>query len=144
MRSYAPLLVAVGLLVAAAPPKQKESAEGLDGTWLMVGGEDGGKPLPPDLVKSTRLTIKGDHYTLRTGDDTGGGTLALNAQARPPAIDSTASDGPWKGQTIHGIYRLRGDEFTVCFAPPGKERPTQFTTKSGTGSFLHVWKRQKE
>ena len=54
------------------------------------------------------------------------------------------TEGPFKGKTTLGIYKLEGDEFTVCFAPPDKDRPKEFTTKSGTGVLVHVWKRQKK
>lgn len=54
------------------------------------------------------------------------------------------TEGPFKGKTTLGIYKLEGNQFTVCFAPPGKERPTEFSTTSGTGQFIHVWKRQKK
>jgi hypothetical protein len=30
------------------------------------------------------------------------------------------------------------------FDPSGKERPTTFATKPGSGHILHVWKRAKE
>jgi uncharacterized protein (TIGR03067 family) len=66
----------------------------------------------------------------------------LDPTTKPKSIDAKATAGPYKDKTLLGIYRLRGDEFTVCFAAPGKERPKNFTTKSGTGTFVHVWKRQ--
>jgi hypothetical protein len=42
-------------------------------------------------------------------------------------------------------YLLRGsDEGAISeLATPGKERLKEFTTKSGTGIFVYVWKRQK-
>jgi uncharacterized protein (TIGR03067 family) len=47
------------------------------------------------------------------------------------------------GKTCLGIYRLEGDTQHVAFAPPGKPRPTEFTTKSGSATMYHVWKRQQ-
>ncbi len=40
-----------------------------------------------------------------------------------------------------GIYELEGDRYKVCFAPPGKARPDDFTSKPGTGYILQVWQR---
>ena len=40
------------------------------------------------------------------------------------------------------IYKIEKDVWTVCFALPGKERPKAFSTKSGTGEFIHVWKKK--
>jgi hypothetical protein len=30
----------------------------------------------------------------------------------------------------------------VCFAPPDKERPKEFSVKAGTGDYIHVWKKK--
>ena len=41
-----------------------------------------------------------------------------------------------------GIYKFEKGQLTVCFAPPGKERPKEFSIKVGTGDFIHVWKKK--
>ena len=44
-----------------------------------------------------------------------------------------------------GIYEfIEEDQYRVCFAVAGKERPTSFTTKPDSGHILHVWKRMKK
>jgi hypothetical protein len=43
-----------------------------------------------------------------------------------------------------GIYELDGDTVKFCFGGPGKERPTEFTTKEGSMRTLSVWKRDKK
>ena len=48
----------------------------------------------------------------------------------------------WLTRITLGIYKYENGEFTVCFAAPGKDRPKEFTTKSGTGEFMHVWKKK--
>lgn len=47
-----------------------------------------------------------------------------------------------EGKTGFGIYKLENGVFIVCFAPPGKDRPTEFTSKSGTGEVVHIWKKK--
>jgi hypothetical protein len=42
-----------------------------------------------------------------------------------------------------GIYELHGDNYKVCFAPAGKPRPNELTSKPGNGYILQVWVRQK-
>jgi uncharacterized protein (TIGR03067 family) len=144
MKRYASLLLAAGLLLSAAPPQQREPAGSLDGTWTMVRGEQDGKPLADDVVHAARLTIVGNKHNVKVGEETFVGTHRLDQRRRPKTIDAMDTEGTLKGKTSLGIYELEGDEFTVCFAAPGKDRPTKFTTKSGTGTMLHVWKRQKE
>ena len=82
------------MLVAAAPPKRAELGEKLDGMWVRVRSEEEGKSLPSDLVVTARKTIKGDHYTVKAGDETIVGTITSNTQAQPAAIDSTLTEGP--------------------------------------------------
>jgi uncharacterized protein (TIGR03067 family) len=138
--------LAVGLLVAASAPQDeaaKVELKKITGTWVMVAGEEKGQKIPEPTIQNARLNIEGDRHTVRVGQDNFNGTHQLDPAKQPKAIDSTDTEGPFKGQTYRGIYKLEGDEFTVCFAPPGKPRPTEFTTKSGTGEILHIWKRAK-
>jgi uncharacterized protein (TIGR03067 family) len=141
------MVLTVGLLIAAAAPKDddaKKELKKLEGNWVMVSGEEKGKKLPEDAVKNAKLTIKGDKHTVKVGEESFVGTHKLDPSAKPKAIDATDTEGTFKGKTTLGIYKLEGDKFTVCFAPPDKDRPKEFSTKSGTGQFIHVWKRQKE
>lgn len=146
MKLHLLIALAVGLLIAADDAKQKKGGKKalkqLEGTWVMVSGEDKGEKLPEDTIKNAKLTMDGDKHTVKLGDATIVGTHKVKAKADPKEIDATDTEGPFKGETTLGIYKLEGDTFTVCFAPPNKERPKEFTSKSGTGQFVHVWKRQ--
>jgi uncharacterized protein (TIGR03067 family) len=56
----------------------------------------------------------------------------------------SVTEGPDKGKTFLGIYELSGDDYKVCFAPAGKGRPVEFSSKEGSGNILQVWKRGKK
>jgi hypothetical protein len=43
------------------------------------------------------------------------------------------------GPTWLGICKLEDNVFTVCLAPPGQQRPKEFSTRSGAGQLLYVW-----
>jgi uncharacterized protein (TIGR03067 family) len=133
-------LLAGAFVVAAGT--QDSDATRLNGTWGLVRGEQEGKPLP-DAIQGIKMVMDGDKHTLIVGGEKMVTTHHLDATTKPKSIDAKPTAGPYKDKTLLGIYRLEGDEFTVCFAAPGKERPREFTTKSGTGTFVHVWKRQK-
>jgi uncharacterized protein (TIGR03067 family) len=132
---------AVALVVAAGT--QNDDDTKLNGTYLMVRGEQDGKPLPEDTIQGIKMVMDGDKQTLIVGGERMVNTHHLDSTTKPKSIDAKPTGGPYKDKTLLGIYRIEDDEFTVCFAAPGKERPKDFTTKSGTGTFVHVWKRQK-
>jgi uncharacterized protein (TIGR03067 family) len=142
MKRYALLALAAGLLVGADDPK--DELKKLEGTWTMASGEKDGKALAEQAIKGAKLVFKGDQHDVKVGDDIFKGTHKVDPSKKPKTIDATDSEGPFKGKTVHGIYEVDGDTFKVCFAAPGKDRPKEFSTKSGTGHILHVWKREKK
>jgi RNA polymerase sigma factor (sigma-70 family) len=58
----------------------------------------------------------------------------------PRQIDLEVLSGPLKGNSFLGIYKLEGDELTICH---GKNRPTAFASPKGSGHSLIVLRRQK-
>ncbi len=147
MTHYALLVLAAGLLAAADAPREdasKQDLQELQGTWTLASGEDDGKPLPEALLKDSHLTFDRDQHTAKVGDKTYRGTHKLDASTKPKAIDITDTEGPFKDKTVRGIYELEGDEFRICYAVDGKDRPKQLLGKAGTGQRYHVWKRVKK
>ena len=144
MRRHALLVLAVGLLTAAAPEGDKELAK-FDGTWVAASVEVGGKKIPDEELKKApgRLTLKGGKWTLKAGGREQSGTFTVDAAKKPKQMDIKPGDGPNAGKTIQAIYQLDGDTMKVCYAPPGKDRPTAFETKDKAGYALIVYKREK-
>jgi uncharacterized protein (TIGR03067 family) len=152
MRLAVTMIIAVCLLSGADAPKtdapKKEAAsdvKALQGTWRLQSGEADGAAIARKDLRGGRLVIKGDGYTVTLpGKGTVTGTEKLDPAKEPKTIDITDSSGANKGKTCLGIYELKGDEFRVAFAPPGKDRPTEFSTKADSGSWVHVWKRGRQ
>jgi uncharacterized protein (TIGR03067 family) len=134
------------LIIGDALTKENlKNEETLDGTWKLIGWEADSKALPEKQLKDGKLVLKGDDYTVTLADiGTVKGTQKMDPTKEPKAIDIKDASGPNKDKTCHGIYELKGDEFRVVFAPPGKPRPTKFTTEADSGQWMHVWKRVKE
>lgn len=113
----------------------------IEGTWKLIGGEQDGQDIQDADLQQSTLEIVGNEHSVRLGDDELKGTHTLTADHSPMTIDASDSAGPFAGQTLLGIFKVEDDVFTVCFAAPGAERPTEFTTKNGNATILHQWKR---
>jgi uncharacterized protein (TIGR03067 family) len=140
------LLLAVAVVVGLSSPSPgddaKDDAKKIQGTWLPKSGELGGKPFPDEVLKTIKLVIKDDTYTVTVGTEPDKGTCKLDPSAKPKALDITGTDGPNKGKTIPAIYELTDDTLRVCYNLGGKDRPTEFKTKEGTQLFLVTYKRE--
>jgi uncharacterized protein (TIGR03067 family) len=123
----------------------KRDLEQLQGEWVMVLCERNGKKLSDKEISTYRRIIKGNKYTVtfETEDSTEElhGTIKLDPTKKPKTIDAIRSEGDSKGKAMLGIYELDGKTQKVCFAPVGRDRPTEFTSKVGTQHVLTVWKR---
>src|SRR5436309_2876477 len=151
MKSMRTILVigtaAVALAAAWAEENEavKKDLAQLQGEWVMVSGSADGQPMPEDMLKQMKRVCKGDEITV-----TMGGQLYLKAKInldpskKPKTIDYQMTGGPTNGKTQLGIYELQGGQFKACFAAPGAERPTDFTSQSGDKRTVSLWKRQKE
>jgi len=137
----------VGLLYLSVRAEENDAVnkelEKFTGTWKAISSERDGKQLPEDEVNKVQLIVKGKKYQLKTGDQVIEGTHKLDPTKQPKQIDAVRSEGPDAGKTLHGIYELNDEMFRVCFAPPGKDRPTTFATKEGEGQRLLTFKRAK-
>ena len=121
----------------------KKDLEGLQGTWSLVSAMEDGESLAEDKVKQTTIVIKDDTFRfphLAEDATSKAGTIKLDATKKPKQMDTVSTEK----EVMLGIYELEGDSYKVCFAPVGKPRPNEFTSKSGSGNILQVWKREKE
>ena len=116
----------------------------IEGKWTLTSGEQDGQDISDADCQQSSLEIGGNEHTVTLGDDVLKGTHKLDSNKSPMTIDSDDTEGPFAGQSMAGIFKFEDHIFTVCFAAPGNERPTEFTTKDGKATILHVWKRQAE
>ena len=115
----------------------------IEGTWKMIKGEQNGQDEPEEDLKISKLEIVGDRHTVTVGKAVLTGTHQLGTSQTPMTIDSTDTAGPFEGMSLKGIFKLEDNVLTICFGAPDGDRPTEFTTKDGKASILHVWKRQE-
>jgi uncharacterized protein (TIGR03067 family) len=113
---------------------------------VLIAGKRDGKRFTEEEAKKTKLFIKGDTFripesSMATSED---GTITIDPSKKPKQMNATTGSGPDKGKTWQGIYELAADKYKVCFAPPGKDRPTEFSSKAGSEHLLQVWTREKK
>jgi uncharacterized protein (TIGR03067 family) len=60
----------------------------------------------------------------------------------PKSLDFTPTEGDAKGQLFLGIYELGEKNRRMCFAPTGKERPSEFSSSRGSGHILLTFERE--
>jgi len=142
MRIHPLLLLPMALLIGADAKDDdavKKELKKLSGSYVMLSGESKAGKLSEEQIKDATLIIDGTKYTANFGRDAVEGRQKVDPTKTPKEIAATNA----AGQTILGIYKFEKGQFTVCFAPPGKERPKEFSVKNGTGDFVHVWKKKE-
>jgi RNA polymerase sigma-70 factor (ECF subfamily) len=130
-------LLCTSLLAADA------KSDKLEGTWKVVGGEEGGKAFPTKDVKGEVIITK-DTITVQSKEDKRVMRYKVDPSRKPGTIEMTTLEGKDKGETAQGIYQLEGDTLKMAFAPKGQERPTEFSTKAGSKQMMFVMKRQSK
>lgn len=119
-------------------PKQNEAT--LAGTWQATDAELGGKPLPPEVVRTIKLILSATEY--QVGNDFG--TVEINPTTTPASINIKGTKGPNEGKTMLAIYELSGDTLRICYDLTGQKRPTVFATEAGTRQFLVRYKKEEK
>ena len=124
--------------VLAKEKKLEKELAALQGTWVPLEYEEGGKKVPGDF---TRHIIKGDKVTVRVNGETmAEGKVVVDATRNPKHLDLQFPSG----QTHLIIYVRVGDRIIYCGNRDGKTRPSEFA--SGTakgGDYLMAWKIEK-
>jgi uncharacterized protein (TIGR03067 family) len=138
-------LVVGGNLANGGGKGTKSDKELLQGTWKIVSAEIGGKK-PDDeewaKMQSQPFVFKGDKLLAKYDAD-----FKLDPAKNPKHIDIVPLDGPEgeKGKTFRGLYRLDGDQLTICIALlPDGDRPASVTPAAGELVGVLVFQRVKE
>src|ERR687894_1347355 len=135
-------ILLVGLIPAAVLRGEdgKADLDKLQGTWEVTSMEMGGKAIKVFPGKIT-VTFTGDRMVMDGPLAAPEGekpvppefTVKLDPSKNPKAIDTVALTGKFPGKTQRGIYRLEGDELTLCLPNQEAEgRPTEFESPAGS------------
>lgn len=147
-------LFVVGVLVTAiatipADDDAKDAAikkdrKLIEGTWRVVALEvNNNKAMDEDARKLTVVNGNDGTWSLRSEDkEVVKGTSTIDPTKKPKTIDFTITEGEGIGNQHFGIYELGEKTRKLCFAPSGKERPTEFSSTTGSEHILVTFQRE--
>jgi uncharacterized protein (TIGR03067 family) len=141
------LIVCIAFLLGADDKKDdanKKDLEKMQGDWAAVSMVQDGIKLPDDDAQALFRTVKGDKYTVfRYSEVLAKWSFTIDVTKSPKTIDIRKPDDD-KAEPVLGIYEFDGGLYRQCVARPGKDRPTAFEAKEGSGWTLTVWEREKK
>ena len=110
-----------------------------DGTDLKLFGHS---VKDEDAKKITVVNGDDGTWSIRSeGKEISKGTSTFDPTKKPKTIDFTPTEGGGKGDRFLGIYRLGKNARKLCFAPAGKDRPTEFSSTPENQQILVTFER---
>jgi uncharacterized protein (TIGR03067 family) len=126
-----------GVIVA-----QEKALKELEGTYKVTFVEKAGRVAPKELTDSLVVTFKGDELVIKLADDEKKARIKVDASKSPNTIDVVPSEGPEKGKTFPGIYKIEKGELILTFTEKG-DRPKEFKVE-GESVLLKMKKEEKK
>ncbi len=124
------------------PADAKSETDKLQGSWEITSAQMAGKEPEGDegdQIKKNKMVFTGNKVKLKHEVE-----YTIDPSTKPKQIDLKVDDGPENERgTWKGIYELKGDELTLCFAMPNRDRPGEFVSKEGELIMLMKLKRAK-
>jgi uncharacterized protein (TIGR03067 family) len=136
--------LAACLCVSLVRPQDavKQELERHQGAWVAISFRRDGQETPTEIVRTITRTVEKDHVVWkRNGKSFAGSVIVLDPGPSPSHIDVIPDGGPSRGQHVLGIYRLDGEQLTLCMADPGQPRPREFKAGKGSSQTLMTFRR---
>jgi uncharacterized protein (TIGR03067 family) len=122
----------------------KKDRKQIEGTWRIVALEIDGNPVRDEDARKLTVDNGSDGtWSVRSeGNEISKGTSTFDPGKKPKAIDFTVTEGGGQGNQYLGIYELGDNARKLCFAPPGRQRPTAFASPPGSEIVLVTFERE--
>ena len=120
------------------------SLDSIQGRWNLISvGQNGNFSELTDMTSAKIVfAIEGDRYTVTGGDEVQEqGTIAVDGAKDPAHLDQNISEGPDKGKSHLGIFRLVDDRLEHVQAAVEQDRPVSFESQENSTASLAVFKR---
>ena len=137
MRSLKYILLLAAVTGLAGSKYITMKPEDLNGRWIPVKQEFGGKELPKSVFESQELIINDSTYIF-TAESIDKGILKFTENK----IDIYGKEGVNIGKHFTAIYKYENEELTICYNLAGNGYPESFDIKNKPMHFLSVFKRK--
>jgi uncharacterized protein (TIGR03067 family) len=132
------LLSAMCLILSCNSMKTNDTGmEWLNGTWMPVEQELGGKELPAAVFEMQRLMILDSTYMV-TAESIDKGVLKF----KDNKMDIYGRDGVNAGKHFTAIYKYENELLTICYNLAGDSYPVDFVTQNEPTHFMSVFKKK--
>ena len=108
----------------------------LDGTWVPVKQEIGGKPLPQVVFEHQKLIMNDSTYMV-IAESIDKGIVKYTEEK----MDIYGKEGVNAGKHFTAIYKYENGQLTICYNLSGDNYPGRFDTKDRPMFFLSVYKK---
>ncbi len=108
----------------------------LNGTWIPLSQEMGGKQMPKSFYENSKLVILDSTYTL-TAESVDKGVVKYHGDK----MDIYGREGVNKGKHFTALYKYENAQLTICYNLTGNSYPETFDTKGKPLYFLSIYKR---
>lgn len=115
----------------------KTNSNLLNGTWVPVKQEMGGKEFPSAVFEKQKLVISDSMYTLSAESVDKGALQYANGK-----MDIYGREGVNAGKHFTAIYTHEADQLTICYNLKGDSYPEAFETTGKPMLFLSVFKHE--
>ncbi len=115
--------------------------EKLQGTWNVTSLESNGQQMPEITFNGATIVINGNQFRSTGMGAIYEGTLELDPNQTPKALDMFFTAGHAQGVRHPGIYKLDGDTWTLCISTQTSKRPKTFSTAIDSGFALETLQR---
>ena len=133
------IFLAIALAVGCSATKKTTAVQHpLDGTWIPVSQEMGGKPFPQAMFATQKLVLQDTNYTM-VAESVDKGVTRLSEGGK---MDIYGREGVNTGKHFSAIYKLEADQLTVCYNLMGDSYPAEFATAGKPLYFMSVFKRE--
>lgn len=139
------LLTSIASADDANDEATKKDRQRIEGIWQITALEIGGnKSKDEDVKKLTVINGGNGTWSVRSeGKEISRGTSTFDLTQIPKSIDFTPTEGGGKGDQFLGVYELCQNVRKLCFARPGKRRPTEFSSTLENQHILVVFERRE-